>query len=218
MNRYIDHTLLKPHSTLKQITLLCDEAEKHEFASVCIHPHYIKKAAETLGNSKVKVCTVIGFPLGANQTETKIFEARKAIEDGADECDMVINVGWLKDKLYDKLIDEISQTKSAIGKHVLKVIVEISLLTDNEIAKISQIVSDAGADFIKTSTGFGSHGATLDAIKIMKDNISDQTQIKASGGIRDYQTAKAFIDIGVTRLGTSSGVEILEGETSNKSY
>lgn len=218
MNQYIDHTLLKPDSTEKQIKDLCQEANKFNFASVCIHPHYVKMAAEILKSSKVKVCTVIGFPLGANTTETKIFEAKSAIENGADECDMVINVGWLKDKTYDKLSHEISEIKSAIGKHILKVIIEISLLTNDEITKISQIVSDAGADFIKTSTGFGAHGATLEAVKLMKENISDQTQIKASGGIRDYETAKAYIDLGVTRLGTSSGIEIIEGKTSTKSY
>lgn len=218
MNQYIDHTLLKPDATKNQIIDLCEEAKKYKFASVCVHPHFVKTAAEILKNSEVKVCTVIGFPLGANTTETKVFEAKNAVENGADECDMVINVSWLKDKAYDQLSHEISEIKSAIGEHILKVIVEISLLTDDEIAKISKIVSDVGADFIKTSTGFGAHGATFKAVKIMKDNISDQMQIKASGGIRDYETAKAYIDLGVTRLGTSSGIEIIEGKTSTKSY
>lgn len=218
MNQYIDHTLLKADSTTKQVKDLCLEAVEYNFASVCIHPHFVKMVAETLKYSDVKVCTVIGFPLGANSTNTKVFEAKNAIQNGADECDMVINVSCLKDKHYDKLTEEISQIKSAIGKHILKVIIEISLLTDDEIAKISKIVSDAGADFIKTSTGFGSHGATLEAIKLMKDNISEQTRIKASGGIRDYETAKAYIDLGVARLGTSSGLEIIKGKTSKKSY
>ncbi|RRO14390.1 deoxyribose-phosphate aldolase [Flavobacteriaceae bacterium 14752] len=218
MNVYIDHTLLKPGACKSQIKVLCKEAKIYNFASVCVHPHYVELAKQCLIGSAVKVCTVIGFPLGANTTATKIFESKNAIENGADEIDMVINVSWLKDKNYDKLEHEISIIKKAIGNHILKVIVEISLLTADEIAKISQIVSEAGADFIKTSTGFGAHGATLEAVKIMKANISNQVQIKASGGIRDFKTAKQYIDLGVTRLGTSSGVEIVSGQSSTKSY
>lgn len=218
MNKFIDHTLLKPDSTELQIKDLCQEAKKYKFASVCIHPNHVKTAAKLLKNSGIHVCTVIGFPLGANTTETKVFEAKNAIDNGAVECDMVINVSWLKEKAYKKLTDEISEIKLNCGKHILKVIVEISLLTDDEIAKISQIVSNTNADFIKTSTGFGAHGATLEAVKIMKENISEHLQIKASGGIRDYQTAKAYIDLGATRLGTSSGVKIVEGKPTNKSY
>jgi deoxyribose-phosphate aldolase len=178
----------------------------------------VSKAKAFLAQSKVKICTVIGFPLGQNTSETKFFETENAIENGADEIDMVINVCWLKDKDYEKLKNEISSLKKIIDNKILKVIIEISLLNDNEIAKISQIVSEAGADFIKTSTGFGAHGATLEAVKIMKANISPQTQIKASGGIRDFETAKKYIDLGVTRLGTSSGIEIVEGKTSDKTY
>lgn len=218
MNQFIDHTLLKPDSKEHDILKLCREAAKHNFASVCIHPHYVKLASECLKDESVKVCTVIGFPLGQNTTETKLFEARNAIENGADEIDMVINVSWLKDKAYEKLKNEISEIKLGIGQYVLKVIVEISLLTENEIARISQIVSKSGADFIKTSTGFGAYGATLEAVKIMKANISDELQIKASGGIRNFETAKKYIDLGVTRLGTSSGIEIIEGTSSNKNY
>jgi len=214
MNNYIDHTLLKPESTKDQIKTLCEEAKAHNFASVCIHPHYVELAKQNLKNSTVKVCTVIGFPLGANTTATKVFETQNAIDNGADEIDMVINIGWLKDKAYEKLEDEISRIKKATDNHILKVIIEISLLTDDEIAKISQIVSQAGADFIKTSTGFGSHGATVEAVKIMKANISSQVQIKASGGIRDIQSAKQYIDLGVSRLGTSSGVNIIKDKTS----
>lgn len=218
MNTYIDHTLLKPHAVEDQIENLCNEAKTYNFASVCIHPHYVKFAAEYLKNNQVKVCTVIGFPLGQNSTATKIYEAKNAIDNGADEIDMVINVSWLKDKAYDKLKNEISDIKSAIVQHTLKVIVEISLLTNDEIAKISEIISQSGADFIKTSTGFGTHGATFEAVEIMKANSSDELQIKASGGIRDFETAKKYIDLGVTRLGTSSGIEIIEGSTSNKNY
>lgn len=218
MNQYIDHTLLKPESNINQIKTLCYEAIDNAFASVCIHPCHVELASKILAKSSVKTCTVIGFPLGANHTDVKVFEAKKAIEDGADECDMVINIGWLKDKLYDKLTDEICLIKSVIGKQILKVIIEISLLTDDEIAKISRIVSEAGADFIKTSTGFGDHGASLQAVKIMKANISEKTQIKASGGIRDYATAKAYIDLGVTRIGTSSGVGIIKAKPTTKTY
>ena len=218
MNQFIDHTLLKPDSTSADIEKLCHEAIKYKFATVCVHPHFVSLAKEHLTESNVKVCTVIGFPLGQNTTETKIFEAENAIENGADEIDMVINVSWLKDKQYQKLKEEISRLKKSVGNRILKVIIEISLLTDDEIAKVSQIVSDAGADFIKTSTGFGAHGATLEAVKIMKANISPQTQIKASGGIRDFDTAKQYIDLGINRLGTSSGVEIVEGKTSDKNY
>ncbi|QTY27364.1 deoxyribose-phosphate aldolase [Flavobacterium sp. CS20] len=218
MNTYIDHTLLKPEATENQIKTLCKEAKTYNFASVCVHPDYVEIAKQQLNNSTVKVCTVIGFPLGANTTATKVFEAQDAIKNGADEIDMVINISWLKDKFYDKLESEITTIKKAIENHILKVIVEISLLTDDEIVKISQIVSNANADFIKTSTGFGTHGATLEAVQLMKANISSQVQIKASGGIRDYKTAKAYIDLGVTRLGTSSGVEIVKGKNSTKTY
>ncbi len=218
MNQYIDHTLLKADSTKNQIKALCEEAIEYDFASVCIHPHYVKSASDFLNQSSVKVCTVIGFPLGANTTDTKIFEAQNAVKNGADEIDMVINIGWLKDKAYNKLENEISSIKSSIGQHVLKVIIEISLLTNDEIVEISKIVSKAGADFIKTSTGFGAHGATQDAVQLMKNNISKNIQIKASGGIRDFKTAKAYIDLGVSRLGTSSGVDIIQGKTSSKTY
>lgn len=218
MNQYIDHTLLKPDSTQKDIMKLCNEAEKYKFASVCVQPHYVSLAHQCLKHTEVKVCTVIGFPLGQNTTAAKVFEAKYAISNGADEIDMVINVSWLKDKAYEKLKDEIFSLKKAIGKQILKVIVEISLLNNKEIAKISHIVSDSGADFIKTSTGFGAHGATFEAVEIMKANISRNVKIKASGGIRDTETAQRYIELGATRLGTSSGIEIIEGKTSNKNY
>ncbi|NBC57276.1 MAG: deoxyribose-phosphate aldolase [Bacteroidetes bacterium] len=218
MNHYIDHTLLKADATHSQIENLCKEAKLYNFASVCIHPHYVQTASQLLADCPVKVCTVVGFPLGSNTTKTKVFETQNALKNGADEIDMVINVSWLKDKAYDQIQNEITSLKSTVGKRVLKVIVEISLLTKEELAKISQIVSKSGADFIKTSTGFSAHGATLEAVKMMKENISENVQIKASGGIRDYKTAKAYIDLGVARLGTSSGVEIVEGRISNKTY
>lgn len=218
MHQYIDHTLLKPDAQIHQIVKLCQEALLYNFASVCLHPQFVGLASELLKGKNPKVCTVIGFPLGQNTTETKVFETQNAIMHGADEIDMVINISWLKDKCFEKIEEEIKKIKDAIQGHILKVIVEISLLNDKELAKISQIVSASGADFIKTSTGFGAHGATIEAVKIMKAHISSQTQIKASGGIRDLETAKEYIKLGVTRLGTSSGVEIVEGKKSNKTY
>ncbi len=218
MHQYIDQTLLKPDARKHQIEILCQEAILHDFASVCVQPHFVKTASELLKDESPKVCTVIGFPLGQNTTETKIFEAKSSIDQGADEIDMVINISWLKDKCFNLLTDEINHIKDAIGKHVLKVIVEISLLNDEELKKICEIVSQSRADFIKTSTGFGAHGATIKAVKTMKANISKNIQIKASGGIRDFETAQKYINLGVTRLGTSSGVDIVEGKTSDKTY
>lgn len=210
MNEFIDHTLLKPNATSAQIKQLCEEAMDFKFKSVCVNPSHVKLSKEILKNSDVKVCTVIGFPLGANCTKTKCFETELALENGADEFDMVINVGWLKEKLFDDLLSEINELKKIIGDCILKVIVEISLLTDDEIRIMTEIVSKSNADFIKTSTGFSAHGATLEAVKIMKDNISNDKKIKASGGIRDYKTAKSYIDLGVSRLGVSAGIEIME--------
>lgn len=210
MNEFIDHTLLKPSATTSQIKKLCEEAMHYKFKSVCVNPSHVEFCHKILKNTNVKVCTVIGFPLGANCTKTKCFETELALKNGADEFDMVINVGWLKEKMYDELLFEINEIKNIIGHHILKVIVEISLLTDDEIKKMSEIVSNSNADYIKTSTGFSAHGATLDAVKIMKDNISNGKKIKASGGIRDYKTAKSYLDTGVSRLGVSAGIEIME--------
>jgi len=210
MNKFIDHTLLKPNATSTEIKQLCEEAMQYNFKSVCINPCYVEMAKAILAKTDVKVCTVIGFPLGANTTETKCFETASALKNGADEFDMVINVGWLKDKNYNKVLDEINAIKAVIGEHVLKVIVEISLLTDEEIIKMSKLVSESKADYIKTSTGFGAHGASLHAVKIMRDHINSTTKIKASGGIRDYKTAKAYLDLGVNRLGVSAGIQIIQ--------
>ena len=210
MNTYIDHTLLKPDATLAEIKRLCDEAKRYNFASVCINPSYVEFCKNLLQESKVKVCTVIGFPLGANSTETKCFETEQALKNGAEEFDMVINVGWLKDKRYNELLSEITLLKESIGNHILKVIVEIALLRKDEIVDISKLVSESNADYIKTSTGFKVHGATLEAVQLFKANISGDTKIKASGGIKDYSTAKAYVDLGVSRIGTSSGIKIME--------
>jgi deoxyribose-phosphate aldolase len=216
MNVFIDHTLLKPDATMQEIKTLCDEAMAYKFASVCVNPCHVEFAKTELEQSDVKVCTVIGFPLGANSTAAKCFETELALKHGADEFDMVINVGWIKEKMYEKITSEINQLKELIGNRILKVIVEISLLSEDEIIRISKIVSKSNADYIKTSTGFGAHGATLEAVKLFKENISTSTKIKASGGIRDYKTAKAYIDLGVSRIGTSSSIKIMKEYKTNE--
>lgn len=218
MNTYIDHTLLSPTATRQDIQNLCKEALAYEFASVCINSSYVKLASELLKDSDVKVCTVVGFPLGATSTKAKVEEAKEAIQDGAQEIDMVIHQGKLKDGDTEYVVNDISAVKQAIGSHTLKVILETCNLTESEIAKASQLTEQAGADFIKTSTGFGNHGATLEAVQIMKNKASDQMKIKASGGIRDTETAKSYIHAGVSRIGTSAGIAIVTGKTSNSNY
>lgn len=218
MNTYIDHTLLKPDASLPQIHNLCEEALAHKFATVCINSSYVEAAAEILKDSDVGVCTVVGFPLGACLTEAKVEEAKTAIAKGATEIDMVINQGFMKSHKFEAVENDIRAVKEVIGDHTLKVILEICNLNDEEIAKACQLSESAGADFVKTSTGFGSYGATEDAVKIMVKNVSNRVKIKASGGIRDYETAKKYIDLGVSRIGTSSGIAILEGGSSNADY
>lgn len=218
MNTYIDHTLLSPEATLTQIHNLCKEAMAYNFATVCIHSSYVKDAFEILTYSDVKVCTVVGFPLGASSTTAKVEEAKQAIADRASEIDMVIHQGKVKEKDYQYVENDIRFVKQSIGNHILKVILEISNLTDEEIAKACQLAEKAGADFVKTSTGFGTHGATVDAVKIMKNNVSEKVKIKASGGIRDAETAKKYIDLGVSRIGASAGIAIVEGTSSDSTY
>lgn len=218
INTYIDHTLLKADATLAQIEQLCEEAKKYEFASVCIPSYFVEKAEKILYKSNVKVCTVVGFPLGNSSTETKVREAQIAIEHGAEEIDMVINQSAIKSKLWDDVLSDISQVKVVTGNYILKVILETCNLTDIEIKKACEMAEKAGADFVKTSTGFASAGATKHAVKLMKESISEKMQIKASGGIRDLATAKEYIDLGVSRIGTSSGIAIVEGTVSNSSY
>jgi len=218
MNHYIDHTLLNPKATLPKIHNLCEEAIAYKFATVCINPSYVKTAFKILNHSEVKVCTVIGFPLGATSTPAKVEEAKQALKDGASEFDMVIHQGKLKEKDFDYVKNDIQAVKQAIGDATLKVILEVCNLTDEEIAEASRISDEAGADYVKTSTGFGSHGATLEAIKIMKANISKRVKIKASGGIRDAKTAKQYIDLGVSRIGASAGIAIVEGTSSDSTY
>lgn len=218
LNRYIDHTLLSPTATEADILNLCDEALKHNFYSVCVNSCYVPIAKQALGRSNIKICAVVGFPLGAMSTEAKIFEAKKAIEDGASEIDMVINIGRLKSKNHVAVLKDISDVKRAIGLNTLKVILEISELSKNEIVKACEICIDARADFVKTSTGFSTSGATLTAVKIMKKSVKDQLKIKASGGIRDAETALKYIEVGVHRIGTSSGVAMVTSQISHSTY
>lgn len=212
LNEYIDHTNLKAFSNKKDIEKLCDEAIKYNFASVCVNPYYVSLAHELLIRSKVKVCTVIGFPLGQNTKEVKIYEAKQSVENGADEVDMVINIAALKDKYYNYIEEEINDIKNVIEDKVLKVIIETCYLNKEEIIKITEICNKLGVDFIKTSTGYGTSGATLEDVDIIIKYKKKDIQVKASGGIKTYKDAKSFIDKGVTRIGTSNGIYIMEVE------
>jgi len=214
LNSYIDHTLLKATTTERDIINLCNQAKENRFFSVCINSCYIPLAKQLLKGSSVKICTVVGFPLGATSTATKVFEAKQAIEAGAHEIDMVINIGFLKSKNYVEVFKDISDVKIAIGRTTLKVILEISELSKNDIVKACEICLDAKADFIKTSTGFSKSGATLTAVKIMKKSVKGRAKIKASGGIGDYETAQKYIDVGVDRIGTSKGIAIVSEQMS----
>lgn len=211
INRYVDHTTLKAMVQKKEIKKLCDEAKEYKFYSVCVNGANVPFAYSQVKDSDVKVAATVGFPLGAMSTEVKVFEAKNAIENGASEIDMVINVGALKDKEYEYVEKEISEIKKAIGNNVLKVIIETCYLTDEEKRKACELSVNAKADFVKTSTGFGTGGATLEDVKLMKEVVGDKAQIKASGGVKDLDTAKKYIELGATRLGTSSGIEIIKG-------
>lgn len=216
--KYIDHTLLKPDATLNQIDKLIDEAKEYHFKSVCINPTYVKHAAEALKDSDVLVCTVIGFPLGANTSATKAFEVEDAIKNGADELDMVINIGALKDGRYDEVKEDIEAVVEASRDHTVKVIIETVLLTDEEKRKASEISKEAGADFVKTSTGFAGGGATVEDVKLMKEVVGDDLEVKASGGVRNLEDFKAMIEAGATRVGASAGVQIIQGLESDSDY
>lgn len=218
INKYIDHTLLKPSATERQIIELCNEAKKYDFYAVCVNSCYVALARHILSKTTVKVVSVIGFPLGATATEAKVFEATNAVKEGADEIDMVLNIGFLRSKNYLSVFKDISDVKEAIGKTPLKVILEISELSKNEIVKACEICLDAKVDFIKTSTGFSKSGATLTAVKIIKKTVKDRAKIKASGGIRDVETALKYIDAGADRIGTSSGVAMMNDKTSTANY
>ena len=207
---HIDHTQLKAVSTAADIDALCAEAEKFGTASVCIPPAYVKYARSKF--PKLNICTVIGFPLGYNTTEVKAFEAEHAVLDGADEIDMVINIGWLKDKRYDLILNEIKEIKKACDGKLLKVIIETCLLTDEEKVKMCEIVTEAGADFIKTSTGFSTDGATFKDIELFSKNIGENVKMKAAGGIKSLDDAEKFLSLGAERLGTSRIVSIAKSE------
>lgn len=206
---YIDHTLLRATATPEEIKKLCKEAIEYNFYAICVQGQYVKLAEECLRKSKVKIAAVVGFPLGGNSTKVKVFEAKQAILDGADEIDMVLAIGMLKAKEYDMVRTEIEQIKLAIDKHVLKVIIETCSLTNEEKEIACELVYEAGANFVKTSTGFGEYGATLADIRLMREVVGDKIKIKASGGIRDRSIMEQFIEVGVDRIGTSSGVKIV---------
>lgn len=206
---YIDHTALKPDTTIMDIGKLCDEADKYNFASVCINPYFVKLCSDKLKNSEVKICTVIGFPLGANSTETKIAEVKQAIKDGADELDMVINIGALKSKKYDFVLEDIKAVVKNSEDKCVKVILETCLLTDDEKIKACELSKEAGADFVKTSTGFSTGGATVSDVKLMKKTVGETMKVKASGGIHSYNEAVGMIEAGASRLGASAGVKIV---------
>ncbi len=215
---YVDHTLLSPAATWEEIKAICDEGINYKTASVCIPPCYAKKAKEYVGN-QIKICTVIGFPNGANTSEVKAIEAKNAIDNGADEIDMVINIGNLKDKLYDDVLEEIKLLKSVCKDKILKVIIETCLLTDEEKIRMCEIVTLAGADFIKTSTGFSAGGATFDDIALFKKHVSGNVKIKAAGGIKTMEDAEKFISLGARRLGTSRIVKLIKEEaTEDNTY
>lgn len=214
----IDHTLLKPDATFAQIHHLVEEAKQYRFFSVCVNPSYVATCAELLKGSGVQVCTVIGFPLGASSSATKAFETSHAIKDGAHEIDMVINIGALKSQKLLLVEEDIRDVVFAAEGKVVKVIIETSLLTDEEKVLACQIAEKAGASFVKTSTGFNGGGATVEDIKLMRESVSSKVEVKASGGIRDLETAKKMLAAGASRLGTSAGVSIVKGLTSLDFY
>ena len=209
--KHVDHTLLLQGSTWEEIKQICDDAMKYETASVCIPPCYVKQAAEYMGD-RMAVCTVIGFPNGNVTTETKAFETKDTLENGASEIDMVINIGWLKDKKYDLVENEIRKLKEICGDKILKVIIETCFLTDEEKIKMCEIVTNVGADYIKTSTGFGGAGATFDDIKLFAEHIGPNVKMKAAGGISSISDAETFLNLGADRLGTSRIVKIVKNE------
>lgn len=210
-SKLFDHTILKADATKGQVAKICEEALEHNFASVCVNQYYTAFVAEKLKGSEVAVCTVVGFPLGMMSTKAKCFETEAAILDGATEIDMVINVGALKDKEYDTVFEDIKKVKETCkDKAILKVIIEACLLSDEEKIKACELSKQAGADFVKTSTGFSTGGATVEDVKLMRQTVGPELGVKASGGIRDKKTAEAMVEAGASRLGTSATVEILK--------
>lgn len=216
LNSYIDHTNLKNTAILKDIEKLCNEALQYHFASVCVYPYYVPLVAKLLKGSSVEVCTVIGFPMGMNTKETKVFEAINAVENGATEIDMVINISALKNKDYKYIKEEIEEVRDAIDGKVLKVIIETCLLTDDEIIKMTKICNETFVNFIKTSTGFSQYGARIEDVELINKYKGEVLEIKASGGIKDIDTAEAMIKAGATRIGTSNGIKIMTLEQTTE--
>lgn len=210
INKMIDHTLLKPEATKEMIENLCKEAKEYDFKSVCVNPYWVSTAYEELRDSDVLVCTVVGFPLGSTTKETKFFETDFAVQEGADEIDMVINVGALKSKQYDVVLEDIKSVVQAANGRTVKVIIETCLLSDEEKVKACELSMEAGANFVKTSTGFSTAGAKVEDVELMKSIVGDNLEVKASGGIRDLDTALKMIEAGATRLGVSAGVQIVK--------
>jgi len=222
LNKMIDHTKLGASINKAQIDQLVDEAKTYDFKSVCVNPIWVKYAKHKLKKTDVLVCTVIGFPHGTHSANVKAYEALEAVNDGADELDMVINVNALKTKDYHTILHEIKGVVAAAEKRTVKVIIETCYLTPEEIVKASELVLEAGAQFVKTSTGFGTYGARVEDVKLMKDTVKDKAEVKASGGVRTYEDALKMIEAGATRIGTSNGVDIMNkrGKTndSNTTY
>ncbi|HLR92026.1 MAG TPA: deoxyribose-phosphate aldolase [Atopostipes sp.] len=210
--QYIDHTILNADATKEDIQRICEEAKEYHFKTVCIQPYWVKYAKELLEGTDVGVTTVIGFPLGANTTDIKVAEAKQALAEGVSDVDMVINIGALKSEDYDTVLEDIQAVVNAVdGKAVVKVIIETSLLTKPEKIRASELAKQAGADFVKTSTGFSTGGATLDDVRLMRATVGPKMGVKASGGVRSYEDAVAMIEVGATRIGASSGIKIVEG-------
>ena len=217
-NKFIDHTVLKADTKQEAIEKLCKEAKQYDFASVCVNPTWVSYCAKYLEGSDVKVCTVIGFPLGANTSKVKAFEAKDAIANGADEIDMVINIGALKNGQLDLVYNDIKAVVDASEGHCVKVIIETCLLSKEEKINACQMAVKAGATFVKTSTGFSTGGATVEDVELMKETVQDQCLVKASGGVRNYDDMMAVIRAGASRIGTSAGVQLMNNEESNQEY
>ena len=218
LNKFIDHTILKPETTQEQVEKILSEAKEYDFASVCVNPTWVSLAADSLKDSDVKVCTVIGFPLGANTSAVKAFETEDAIANGADEIDMVINIGALKAGNDALVLDDIKAVVDASGDKLVKVIIEACLLTDEEKVRACQLSKEAGADYVKTSTGFSTGGATVADVALMRKTVGPDMGVKASGGARSYEDAIAFIEAGASRIGASSGVAIMNGAQADGDY
>ena len=215
---YIDHTLLKPDATRAQLEQLCAEAAEHQFSTVCVNGSRVELAYSLLEDSDVQVCTVVGFPLGAMDADAKRYETEVAVDLGASEIDMVMNVGRFKDGEHDYIVREIRDVVEAADDRVVKVILETCLLTNDEIAQACKLVTQAQAHFVKTSTGFGNAGATLEHVRLMRETVGQFAGVKAAGGVRNADDAQAMIEAGATRIGTSNGVAIVSGESANGSY